>query len=84
MPLAPALLLAACQAVPVAAPTPSDTCPADAYQSLVGAQLAAVTLPSDLNARIIGPDTAVTMDYRSDRMNIELDESGWIVAVRCG
>ena len=82
-PLPLILVLAACQVEPVASPQPSD-CGADAYQSLVGAQLAAVTLPADLNARIIGPDTAITMDFRPDRLNIEVEESGWIMAVYCG
>ena len=83
MPFALPLALAACQVETVATPAPSD-CGADAYQSLVGANLAAVTLPADLGARIIEPGMAVTMDYRPDRMNIEVEESGWIMAVYCG
>ena len=82
--LLPALfVLGACQVAPVAAPG-AGTCPADAYQGLVGAPLAAVTLPADLDSRIVGPGIAVTMDYRSDRMNIEIDGAGRITRVYCG
>jgi hypothetical protein len=61
-----------------------DTCSADDYGSLVGQPLAAVTLPKDLNARIIGPDTVVTMDHRPERLNIEVDGRGTIERLYCG
>lgn len=34
--------------------------------------------------RVIPPDTAVTMDYREDRVNIEVDADNVVIAVRCG
>lgn len=34
--------------------------------------------------RPIRPGQAVTMDYREDRLNLELDENGTIVRARCG
>jgi hypothetical protein len=34
--------------------------------------------------RVIGPDTVVTMDYRIDRLNVEVDAEGRILRVRCG
>lgn len=34
--------------------------------------------------RVIEPGQAVTFDFRDDRLNIELDRRGRIVAVRCG
>lgn len=36
------------------------------------------------STRVIRPGQAVTMDYRSDRLNIELDAQDKIVAIRCG
>jgi hypothetical protein len=36
------------------------------------------------SVRWIGPDMAVTMDYRADRLNGELDQDGAIVTLRCG
>ncbi|SFO93257.1 I78 family peptidase inhibitor [Tranquillimonas alkanivorans] len=65
-------------------PTGEGSCGADGYGSLVGAQLAAVTMPADLNARIIGPDTMVTQDYQPGRLNIVVDEDGYITRVYCG
>ena len=34
--------------------------------------------------RWIAPGTAVTMDFRADRLNAELDEDGVVVSLRCG
>lgn len=36
------------------------------------------------NIRWIEPGTAVTMDFRADRLNGELDEDGVIQTLRCG
>ena len=34
--------------------------------------------------RVIAPGTAVTMDYRTDRLNLETDAEGRITRLRCG
>ncbi|MGE7204466.1 I78 family peptidase inhibitor [Sphingomonas sp. NPDC019816] len=34
--------------------------------------------------RVIAPGDAVTMDYRTDRLNIETDAAGRVTKVRCG
>ena len=75
------LVLAACGPIP---PEPRNACGAFGYQSLVGQPLAAVTLPAELGTRIVGPDTAVTLDHRAQRLTIEVDGSGRITEVRCG
>lgn len=36
------------------------------------------------NARVIKPGQAVTMDYREDRVNINVDAKNVIVSVKCG
>ncbi|KRB86464.1 hypothetical protein ASE00_07120 [Sphingomonas sp. Root710] len=36
------------------------------------------------SVRVIRPGQAVTQDYRADRLNIEVDDSGNVVRVRCG
>jgi len=72
-------LLAACEQARA-----EDDCGASDYQRLVGQPLAAVTLPTDVETRIIGPDTAVTTDHRPNRLNIEVDRSGSIERVYCG
>ncbi|UWQ21966.1 I78 family peptidase inhibitor [Jannaschia sp. W003] len=84
-PFAAALLLAlaACAGAPPE-PTAADPCGATGYAGLVGRNIAAVTLPADLNARIIRPDTAVTMDFRPDRLNVDVQSDGTITGLRCG
>ncbi len=34
--------------------------------------------------RWIPPNSAVTMDYRSTRLNVEYDENTVVTAIRCG
>ena len=34
--------------------------------------------------RTIRPGTAVTMDFRTDRLNLEVDAAGTVTKVRCG
>lgn len=36
------------------------------------------------DVRVIEPGQAVTMDYRHDRLNIDVNERGAITSVRCG
>lgn len=87
------LTLAACE-VPVAPPAgdtgagPSlpapDLCHAADYKGLVGQPRSVLTtmlLPA--GARVIGPDDAVTADFRADRVNIEIGASGRIERVGC-
>jgi hypothetical protein len=78
--VAACLGLAGCQAVDDA----PDACGAERYGSLIGTPVAAVTLPADLDFRIIGPDDVVTMDYDPTRLNLRTDAGGTIVAVDCG
>ncbi|WP_207467256.1 MULTISPECIES: I78 family peptidase inhibitor [Paracoccus] len=84
--LTAATILAACEPMP-AQPlpdTPPDTCNASAYQGLVGqpvAVLGAMTFP--IGTRQIGPDDAVTSDFRPDRLNIEYGRTGRIEKVSC-
>ena len=63
----------------------SASCGAADFQDLVG-QSESDLIPEDLPApvRIIEPGMAVTMDYRPDRLNIEISEEGVISRVFCG
>jgi hypothetical protein len=65
-------------------------CSADAAQYAVG-QKTSVELASELikktgarTLRWIPPRTAVTMDFRTDRLNIEYDDAMVITRVNCG
>ena len=94
-----ALLPAACAAeaptappaAPPAAPPPAaeaaaqTPCGAAGYANgLIGADIAAVTLPAELNHRVIYPDHAVTEDFVPERLNIHVDEDGTVLRLACG
>lgn len=90
--LAP-LSLAACVTVtaPDGAPRPGEgLCRADAAQSLTGQ-----TASSETGARALAltgaralrwgpPDSAWTMDYRQDRVNVRYDRDMHITEISCG
>lgn len=82
----PLLALAAC-VEPVATPPAepdTDLCKASALQGLVGQSqtvLKSMLLPA--GTRVIGPGDAVTMDFRPDRMNVEIGEDGRIAKIAC-
>jgi uncharacterized protein involved in type VI secretion and phage assembly len=65
-------------------------CDAAAAQGVVGRQRSeaagaeALRLSGAATLRWIEPGMMVTMDYRPDRLNIELDEAGKITRLRCG
>ena len=84
-----ALVIGAC--APVApTPSPNVACKADAAQLLVGTPFTtrrgerAQRLATARTLRVIRPGQAVTMDYREDRLNVELDAGNRITAIRCG
>jgi len=65
-------------------------CNADRVQPLVGREAKPQVIDrakqrsGARTVRVIKPGMAVTMDYRSDRLNVELDEVNTIKALRCG
>lgn len=63
----------------------AESCGAADYRHLVGQPRSAVQgLPLPRDVRLIGPDTAVTMDHDPGRLNIRYDASGIIREVFCG
>ena len=81
------LALAACQIQPqTQAPTDPmvPSCGAEQLQHLLGTNVADFSAPDARGgARVIGPDMAVTMDYRPDRLNVEHDRDGIIRRIYC-
>lgn len=82
----PLLLLAACvQPEPLPPPEPgTDDCKASTLSGLVGQPstvLRTMLLPA--GTRVINPGDAVTMDFRPDRMNIEIGTDGRIAKIGC-
>jgi hypothetical protein len=91
------ILTAACvtpaqetEAVPEHGSSPGFRCEAGKAQALVGqaasAELGAraLKLTGARTIRWIRPGDMVTMDYRTDRLNIELDGRNRVAASRCG
>jgi hypothetical protein len=85
--------LTACAPVPPAetpAETQAGTCSAEAAGSLVGKPYSAGAIEQARVAsgskavRVIRPGMAVTMDYRIDRLNVDLDEKDVVTRVHCG
>ncbi|MEM8696646.1 MAG: I78 family peptidase inhibitor [Pseudomonadota bacterium] len=68
----------------------AGSCDADASQALVGQManqdLAAMAMRQSGAGvlRWIPPDSAVTMDFREDRLNISYDRGLIVTAIRCG
>jgi hypothetical protein len=96
--IGPLLMMTAngCAAVPPAegdVPAPGDSarvCRAESAQHLVGRPASqelgaeAMRLSGAGALRWIPHDGVVTMDFRTDRLNIELDRVNKVVAIRCG
>jgi len=62
-----------------------DPCGAHSRDYLIGQKLSDIDLESLAEiVRPIHPGDMVTMDHRPERLNIDLDEAGIVVALRCG
>jgi Peptidase inhibitor I78 family len=67
-----------------------ESCKAEAAQGMIGRSASEAVVKDATRAtgaksvRVIPHDGMVTMDYRGDRLNIQLDEQGKIVAITCG
>jgi len=75
---------------PPAAEEPAMSCNAEPGQWALG-QVADETLVARVRAdtgadrvRVIRPGMAVTMDWRKDRVNLDVDDGNRVLAVRCG
>lgn len=62
----------------------SAPCNRTDYTGLLGASLAATTLPSDANIRVVMMGDGVTMDFDPQRVNLQIDAAGRIADVTCG
>lgn len=72
--------LAACQPARTAAPA----CDPASNAALVGRNIGEVSLSPGQPHRIISPGEMVTQDFQPDRVNVFVDEKGWIARVTCG
>lgn len=91
LPLA-ALSVAGCAYTdpPRTLPPEPGTCNAASATALVGKTYGAAmaddvkTLTGATTIRVLPPGTAATMDFRAERVNVDLDATGQITAIRCG
>lgn len=61
-----------------------DTCGAGSFSYLIGKPASALDgLRFSQPMRHIAPNTAVTMDYRAERLNIESNDKGVITRLYC-
>lgn len=73
-----------------ASPPAETGCGADQLGAYVGVEATDDVIATlrewrgDRPMRVILPGMAVTMDYRPDRLNVEVGENGRIAKVRCG
>jgi glycerate kinase len=86
--LAPlALVLAACQSSGGlgSGGSASGDCGAGQFQNLVGTLGDSVNRSSlPAGTRVLRPTTPMSPDYRPDRLNVYIDESGQVEKVVCG
>lgn len=65
--------------------TPDDPCGANQFASLVGTpgdEVKDQMFPA--GTRVLRPGMVMTMDYRGDRLNVVIGESGKVERVHCG
>lgn len=81
---------AAARPAPMPAPAPQPECSAAGGRFAVGQTLsapleaAARTRANAAVSRVLKPGQAVTLEFNSARLNLEVDARGRVTAVRCG
>ena len=86
----PAALSACAAPPPLPPPLPAQQCVATPASWAIGRAATAETVERiridthSAVARVIHPDEVVTMEYRSDRVNVKVNERNAIVGITCG
>lgn len=63
---------------------PADACGSAQYAALIGKPITDPGVPPESpSVRYLRPDTQMTMDFRADRLNIDIDAEGMIKGFRC-
>ena len=80
------ILPAACLAAACTAAAPGPNVPnrcGPEFDVMVGRNIGEFTLPPGLPHRIAQPGAALTEDYNAARLNIFVNDKGWIQKVAC-
>ncbi|MGG4604191.1 I78 family peptidase inhibitor [Paenalcaligenes sp. Me131] len=85
----PLLMLAACKTVPLTpeqeAQLQSEECGAPTFQYLVGTPAQSLNLDVlPPYTRVIYPYSAVTMDFNPMRLNVYVNDEGFVTRLSCG
>lgn len=63
----------------------ASRCSPSQHRELVGTNIGDMVLPPSVNQRVISPGMQIGNEmYNPTRLNIFVDEKGWIARVRCG
>jgi hypothetical protein len=80
-----AVTVAGCNVTTEGRPEITGTCGAESLQHLVGQSRDAFDAEAiDGPVRVLPPGAMMTMDYRRDRLNVELSEDDQITRIWCG
>lgn len=64
---------------------PKSTCDTEAHAGLIGQTWTEALMPERKDpVRVLHPDSMMTMDYRQERLNIQVDADGKVSGLRCG
>lgn len=64
---------------------PEGSCNANAFNGIIGQNVNTILVEAiEGPVRVIRPGQMITMDFRANRLNIELDEIGKVARVWCG
>ncbi|MBN7136848.1 hypothetical protein A7A76_02080 [Lysobacter enzymogenes] len=83
------LMLSAC-ATPIPPTNVGQSCNAEAARWAIGRAPDAATVERirsethSRDVRVLTPGSAATMDYREDRINVDVNDRGAITGLRCG
>lgn len=71
---------------PAPEPAPVDLafCDGEAFAGAVGQPVSGIQASLPDKARVLEPDSIATQDYRIDRLNVFVDDSGIIQRLTCG
>ena len=73
------------QTAPKQPPASADACGARDVAFMAGMRIAEVSFDTtDRPVRIVGPNSAVTLDHRPERLNVTIDASERITGFACG
>ena len=79
--IAVGVILSACRQEPLVT---KASCDQEQYQNVIGRNIGEVAFAPTVNKRVITEGDAVTMDHNPQRLNVLVDDKGWIKRIYCG